>query len=102
LIVVPSILDILGIEGIKPFLKKQFTERGIPIPTGFDEKHVDLSDVYCPNRLRELQAIATQRRGKLLSVKYLVVLGRNNPSLYTVKGRPLYVHLNGLAIVLLK
>jgi hypothetical protein len=31
-----------------------------------------------------------------------VVLGRNNPSLYTVKGRPLYVHLNGLAIVLLK
>ncbi len=32
----------------------------------------------------------------------LVVLGRNNPSLYTVKGRPLYVHLNGLAIVLLK
>jgi hypothetical protein len=33
---------------------------------------------------------------------FLVVLGRNNPSLYTVNGRPLYVHLNGLAIVLLK
>ena len=33
---------------------------------------------------------------------HLVVLGRNNPSLYTVNGRPLYVHLNGLAIVLLK
>jgi hypothetical protein len=32
----------------------------------------------------------------------LLVLGRNNPSLYTVNGRPLYVHLNGLAIVLLK
>jgi hypothetical protein len=32
----------------------------------------------------------------------LVVLGRNNHSLYTVNGRPLYVHLNGLAIVLLK
>jgi hypothetical protein len=31
-----------------------------------------------------------------------VVLGRNNPSLYTVNGRPLYVHLNGLAIVLFK
>jgi hypothetical protein len=29
----------------------------------------------------------------------LVVLGRNNPSPYTVNGRPLYVHLNGLAIV---
>src|SRR5437867_954196 len=34
-------------------------------------------------------------------VRDLVVLGRNNPSLYTVNGRPLYVHLNGLAIVLL-
>src|SRR4030095_16080493 len=32
----------------------------------------------------------------------LVVLGRNNPSLYTVNGGPLYVHLNGLGIVLLK
>ena len=30
---------------------------------------------------------------------FLVVLGRNNPSPYTVNGRPLYVHLNGLAIV---
>src|SRR5437773_10008340 len=28
----------------------------------------------------------------------LVVFGRNNPSPYTVNGRPLYVHLNGLAI----
>jgi hypothetical protein len=40
------------------------------------------------------------RRGE--SACSLVVLGRNNPSLYTVNGRPLYVHLNGLAIVLLK
>jgi len=31
--------------------------------------------------------------------KTLVVLGRNNPSPYTVNGRPLYVHLHGLAIV---
>src|SRR5262249_45006093 len=38
-------------------------------------------------------------RGAALS---LVVLGRNNPSPHTVKGRPLYVHLNGLAMVLLK
>ena len=32
----------------------------------------------------------------------LVVLGRNNPSLYAFNGRPVYVHLNGLAIVRLK
>jgi hypothetical protein len=31
----------------------------------------------------------------------LVVFGRNNPSPYTVNGRPLYVHVNGLAIGLL-
>jgi hypothetical protein len=37
-----------------------------------------------------------------LAVGWLVVLGRNNPAPYTVNGRPLYVHLNGLAIVLLK
>ena len=44
------------------------------------------------------------RKKKIKSIHdvYLVVLGRNNPSLYTVNGRPLYVHLNGLAIVLLK
>ena len=35
-------------------------------------------------------------------LQWLVELSRNNPSLYTVNGRPLYVHLNGLAIVLLK
>ena len=32
----------------------------------------------------------------------LVEPGRNNPSLYAVNGRPVYVHLNGLAIVRLK
>jgi hypothetical protein len=42
--------------------------------------------------------VGAVRDGRLV----LVVLGRNNPSPYTVNGRPLYVHLNGLAIVLLK
>src|SRR5438552_16507955 len=32
----------------------------------------------------------------------LVEPGRNTPSLYAVNGRPVYVHLNGLAIVRLK
>jgi hypothetical protein len=38
----------------------------------------------------------------IVRVGGLVVFGRNNPSPYTVNGRPLYVHLNGLAVVLLK
>ena len=48
------------------------------------------------------QGGATRTAGWVPYHQALVVLGRNNPSLYTVKGRPLYVHLNGLAIVLLK
>jgi hypothetical protein len=56
--------------------------------------------------LRAARAQETGPAGHLpfftFSRPILVVLGRNNPSLYTVKGRPLYVHLNGLAIVLLK
>jgi hypothetical protein len=47
-----------------------------------------------------LRRVVSRRRGHC--ELGLVVLGRNNPSLYTVNGRPLYVHLNGLAIVLLK
>ena len=35
-------------------------------------------------------------------VRPLVEPGRNNPSLYAINGRPVYVHLNGLAIVRLK
>jgi hypothetical protein len=35
-------------------------------------------------------------------VRALVEPGRNTPSLYAVNGRPVYVHLNGLAIVRLK
>jgi hypothetical protein len=42
------------------------------------------------------------RRVSSAGASILVVLGRNNPSLYTVNGRPFYVHLNGLAIILLK
>ena len=47
-------------------------------------------------------AVVMCRMIVVLLQESLVVLGRNNPSLYTVKGRPLYVHVNGLAIVLLK
>jgi hypothetical protein len=59
-------------------------------------------------KLRQVETNPTNYRlsasGYLTEIDrmHLVVLGRNNPSLYTVNGRPLYVHLNGLAIVLLK
>lgn len=50
----------------------------------------------------ELHRALQDVQARFFAAKNVVVLGRNNPSLYTVKGRPLYVPLNGLAIVLLK
>ncbi|MBD1904049.1 hypothetical protein NDI37_25845 [Funiculus sociatus GB2-A5] len=71
LIEIPSILDVLGIDSIKFFIRDELLKKGIPLPSGFDEKKVDLQAVYCPNRLGELQAIATKHGGKLISKQYL-------------------------------
>ena len=54
------------------------------------------------SRAEHVRAVRSFVRSLSSDTTTLVVLGRNNPSLYTVNGRPLYVHLNGLAIVLLK
>lgn len=71
LIEVPSVLDLLGVEGVKPFIRDALHTLGIPLPEGFEQTHVDLRAVYCPNRLGELHAVAAQRGGKLLSSSYL-------------------------------
>lgn len=71
LIEVPSILEVLGIDGVKPFVRDELLKRGIPLPSGFDDRKVDLQAVYCPNRLGELQAIAIKRGGRLISKRYL-------------------------------
>ena len=56
-----------------------------------------------PDELAALIAATRHQQVTLwLIAQCLVVFGRNNPSPYTVNGRPLYVHLNGLAIVVLK
>jgi hypothetical protein len=80
------------------------------ISYGAIKRRYDLDDAYLEDLKDELihaQRLATDEDGRILvwigdTPGTLVVLGRNNPSLYTVNGRPLYVHLNGLAIVLLK
>jgi hypothetical protein len=64
------------------------------------KRQFDVDDAYLEDlkvELIEVQELARDHDGKRL-----VEPGRNYPSLYTVNGRPLYVHLNGLAIVLLK
>jgi ribonuclease BN (tRNA processing enzyme) len=63
--------------------------------------YVEAGDTRCLLDCGTSSLIAMRRWGvepALIDV-ILVVPGRNNPSLYTVNGRPLYVHLNGLAIV---
>lgn len=71
LIEVPSILEILGIDNVKSFIHEQLLKNGILPPVSFDAQKVDLKEVYSPNKLGELQAIALERGGKLLSPTYL-------------------------------
>ena len=71
LIEVPSILETLGIENVKSFIRNNLLKSGISIPHDFDNKEVNLSSIYCPNKLGELQAIASRLGGRLISEKYL-------------------------------
>lgn len=71
LIEVPSILEILGVNNIKSFIREELLNNNILLPDEFDNKKVDLKAIYCPNKLGELQVIALERGGKLLSKKYL-------------------------------
>lgn len=71
LIEVSSILEILGIENVKSFICEKLLKNGIALPHNFEEKEVNLSSVYCSNKLGELQAIALERSGRLISKKYL-------------------------------
>jgi hypothetical protein len=71
LIEVPSILEILGVENAKSFIRDELLKNGIYLPEGFDNKDVSLSSVYRPNKLVELQNIALERDGKLISKRYL-------------------------------
>lgn len=73
LIQVPSILDVLGIVNIKAFIKQELIKNNLKLPADFDKTEVDLSTVYCPNKLHELREIADFKGGKLLSSEYLGV-----------------------------
>ena len=54
LIEVPSVLEILGVHNIKPYIRCQLIEAGIPLPLGFDTKIVDLSGVYANSEEKQL------------------------------------------------
>lgn len=71
LIEVPSILEMLGVNNVKSFICEELLKNNISLPPGFHSKEIDLETVYCPNKLGELQAIALERCGILISKKYL-------------------------------
>jgi hypothetical protein len=71
LIQIPSILDIIGIDNVKSFIRNECLKKEILLPSNFDQKEIDLSRVYCPEKLRELYEVAHENGGKLISKKYL-------------------------------
>lgn len=74
LIEVPSILETLGVDNLKDFIKNALQSAGFAIPCDFDSKEINLKAVYQVDALNELQEIAKKRNGKLLSVTYLGAL----------------------------
>lgn len=71
LIQVPSILDKLGIENVKEFIKQELIKKNVKLPSDFDKIEIDLSTVYSPEKLQELREIAELKGGRLLSTHYL-------------------------------
>jgi len=70
LIQIPSILDILGIENVRSFIKTELLKNGFEIPTDFDEVEIDLSKIYILDKLDELRKIAEHKGGRLISTQY--------------------------------
>ena len=70
LIQIPSILDILGIENVRSFIKAELLKNGFETPTDFDKVEIDLSKIYIIDKLDELRKIAEQKGGILLSTQY--------------------------------
>ena len=91
---------LLALELIALPMWERLIEPNVPIPFVYFPLHGVESLISTLGDGTQVE-VATIGNEGLIGLP-LVVLGRNNPSFYTVKGRPLYVHLNGLAIVLLK
>ena len=71
LIEIPSVLEILGVSEIAPFLARQLKGLGRRVPDGLLDTEVDYSEAYRINEIVALQAVAAERGGELLSTTYL-------------------------------
>lgn len=71
LIVVPSVLEILGINDIPAFIASELSKLGRYVPKDIFHKKVDYSEAYTPNEISILQGVATQHGGELISTAYL-------------------------------
>jgi hypothetical protein len=71
LIVVPELQRITSLVNLRSVIRDQCLSEGVVLLPGFNTRPVDLSGVDAENRLAELQQIAKERGGNLLSEVYL-------------------------------
>jgi len=71
LVQIPSILEGLGIENVKPFIREKLLENYYPLPPDFDQKEVDPDLSYHFNKLEELKTIVEAKGGQMLSTIYI-------------------------------
>ncbi|MBC5992414.1 zinc-ribbon domain-containing protein [Pontibacter cellulosilyticus] len=70
LIQVPSVLEVLGVENLKDFIRTELLRNHYPLPTGFDDTEVNPDMAYNFDKLAELKDLAVSRDGLLLSTEY--------------------------------
>lgn len=75
LIEIPEIPTLTKVEGIKKEIRQILIRNHVILPPGYDDKEIDLSGAYRTSGAREayqeLQAIAKQRGGEILSCSYV-------------------------------
>ena len=71
LVVIPELQYYTSLAVLRGLIRDQCLSEGIDLPSEFDTQVIDLSGVDAENRLVELQQIAKEKGGKLLSKIYL-------------------------------
>jgi hypothetical protein len=75
LIQIPEIPNLLSIKEVKAFIKKECEVNGIPLPSNFGTKEINIKKAYATSEakvaLKELQRIAKEHKGKCLSSNFV-------------------------------
>lgn len=71
LIEIPSVLDMRNINEIREHIHYALLKNNLIVPKKLFTKEIDLSNTYSPQLIRDLQIIAQQHGGRLISTAYL-------------------------------